>query len=92
MLHTTSYLCHIISLNSKTTRPPKAYAPGIIPFGPKSLQGPQHSSVYTLPPTTPTPIIWEEERDQREQRAGPEHGSTKPHRWGPDLAEARTGG
>ena len=50
MLHTTSYLCHIISLNSKTTRPPKAYAPGIIPFGPKSLQGPQYSSVYTLPP------------------------------------------
>ena len=70
MLHTTSYLCHIISLNSKTTQPSGAYAPGIIPFGPKSLQGPQHSSVYTLLPTTPAHNLWEEERDQREQRAG----------------------
>lgn len=44
---------------------PGTYAPVIIPFGPKSFQGPQHSCIYTLPTC---PDMWEEERSWTEQR------------------------
>lgn len=50
-------------------------APVIIPFGPRTLQGTQHSPTYTLPPTGET------ERGEKldgAERADAEHHSPKP--------------